>query len=335
MELGLHFSYQSTTTPWPDLFEQSLEQLALGLQHGVKAAFVAEHHFLQDNWVPSPLVACAGISGRFPGLTVGTDVLLLPLHHPVRVAEDCAVLDNLTRGKFILGVGLGWRDEEFRAYGVSRPERVGRLVESLELVRRLLGETSVTHQGRYFTVEGLTITPRPVQQPHPPIWLGAIVPEAVKRAGRLGLVWIMPPGLDLERLRELQAVYLDHLDPAERAAGVGRTRPLRREAVVAPTMETAWALARPTLDYEYGVVYRDLYPDYPRGGTVKDFAQYARGRFLIGPPEVVLEEIDRYKAALAPTHLILRIHLPNMAQDHVLEGLALLGDAGQKAGLWS
>lgn len=335
MELDLHFSYQSTTTAWPELFEQSLEQLALGLQLGAKAAFVAEHHFLPDNWVPSPLVACAAINSRFPQLTVGTDVLLLPLHHPVRVAEDVAVLDNLTKGKFILGVGLGWRDEEFRNYGVRRQERVARLLESLEIVRRLLTEPDVTYHGKYFAVEGLTITPRPVQHPHPPIWLGAIVPEAVKRAARLGLVWIMPPGLDLERLRELQELYLEHLTPALRGGEVGGTRPLRREAVVATTMEDAWAYARPTLDYEYGVVYRDVYRDYPLGGAVQDLARYARDRFLVGTAEVVMEEIERYRAALGPTHLILRMHLPNMEHRRVLEGLELLGSAGRKAGLWS
>lgn len=335
MELALHFSYQSTTTPWAELFEQSLAQLALGQRLGVRAAFVAEHHFLPDNWIPSPLVVSAAIAGRFPELTVGTDVLLLPLHHPVQVAEDVAVLDHLTRGKFILGVGLGWREEEFRAYGVRRSERVPRLLEALDLIRRLLSGTAVSYAGKYWRVEDLTITPRPFQHPHPPIWLGAIVPTAVKRAAQLGLVWIMPPGLDVERLRELQALYLDHLDPSQRAGEAGNIRPLRREAVVARTLEEAWERARPTLDHEYGVVYRDVYPDYPVGGTVKQLAEYARGRFLVGPPEEVLEEINRYRSALAPTHLLLRMHLPNMAHEQVLEGLELLGTMGRQAGFWS
>jgi alkanesulfonate monooxygenase SsuD/methylene tetrahydromethanopterin reductase-like flavin-dependent oxidoreductase (luciferase family) len=324
-ELGLHFSYQSTTTPWPDLFEQSVEQLRVGRAVGVTMALVAEHHFLPDNWVPSPLVACAALSGRMPELTVGTDILILPLHHPVRVAEDVAVLDNISRGKFILGVALGWREEEFRAYGVPVRERVPRLVEGIALVRRLLAETAVTFRGTYHSVENVTITPRPVQRPHPPIWLGAIVAAAVQRAGELGLVWIRPPGLDLGQLDELEARYVARLDPALRTGTVGQTRPLRREAVVAATMERAWELARPTLDYEYGVVYREVYADYPLGGTVKDLIEYSRGRFLVGTPDFVWEEIDRYRETLGTTHVLLRMHLPDMDHRRVVEGLELLG----------
>jgi len=330
VELGLHFSYQSTQTPWPDLFDQSVEQLRVGQAAGVTMAVVAEHHFLPDNWVPSPLVACAAISGRMPEVTVGTDILILPLHHPVRVAEDVAVLDNISKGKFILGVALGWREEEFRAYGVPLRERVPRLVENLEIVRRLLAGTSVTYQGKYHSVEGVTITPRPVQRPHPPIWLGAIVAPAVQRAGTLGLVWIRPPGLDLKQLQALEALYVERLDPALRGGQVGRTRPLRREAVIASTMERAWELARPTLDYEYGVVYREVYEDYPLGGSVKDLIEYSRGRFLVGTPDFVWEEIERYRETLGTTHVLLRMHLPNLEHERVREGLELLAVKGRK-----
>ncbi len=131
--------------------------------------WLSEHHFLEDGYLPSLLPIAAAAAARTKRLLIGTSVLLLPFHNALRVAEDAAVVDIISGGRFMLGVGLGYRLEEFRTFGVPVKERVARLEEGLEVIRRAWTQERVTFHGRYYHLDGVTVTPKPVQQPHPPI----------------------------------------------------------------------------------------------------------------------------------------------------------------------
>src|SRR5437762_10059934 len=126
-------------------------------------------------------------------MTLGTGCLLLPLHHPVEIAEQLATLDVITGGRFIFGVGLGYRDVENEAMGHDPKERVGRLVEGLEVIERLWNGEPVTYQGTHFRLRDVRISMRPLQRPRPPIWLAANSDAGVRRAARLGDAWLMNP----------------------------------------------------------------------------------------------------------------------------------------------
>src|SRR5688500_1661346 len=146
VRLGLHYSPSSTTgMDWADLHEASIEQAVVAESYGFDSVVVAEHHFTKDGWVPSPIVVCGGLATRTKRIRIGTDIIVLPLHHPVTVAENMVTLDTLSRGRAICGVGLGWREQEFNTFGVPFKQRVGRLEEGTQLVRRLLAEENVTH----------------------------------------------------------------------------------------------------------------------------------------------------------------------------------------------
>src|SRR3712207_4261870 len=140
-------------------------------------------------------------------MILGTNIILLPLHHPVEIAEQFATLDAMTSGRIVLGVGLGYRQEEFAAFGIPTRARVGRLTESIEIIKRLWTEDDVTYQGKHFQLTNVSIRPRPVQQPRPPIWVGATSEPAIRRAALHGDAWMAAPSDTVPRMKELLALY--------------------------------------------------------------------------------------------------------------------------------
>ncbi|MGD9653531.1 MAG: LLM class flavin-dependent oxidoreductase, partial [Candidatus Dadabacteria bacterium] len=119
-----------------DLYPEMLEEISLADQMGFDSAWLTEHHFLEDGYCPSSLVAAAAIAARTKNIRIGTGVLLMPLHDPVRVAEDAAVVDLISGGRLILGIGLGYRQEEFSAFGRTLKQRRGRMEESIEILQK-------------------------------------------------------------------------------------------------------------------------------------------------------------------------------------------------------
>ncbi len=117
---------------------------------------------------------------------IGTFLRLLPLHNAVRLAEDAATVDVISKGRFDLGIGKGYASHEFLGYGISRKERASRFEEGIEVSRGIWTRDPFSFQGKHYDLRDIRLTPKPVQQPHPPLWVGALNPKAVDRAARLG-----------------------------------------------------------------------------------------------------------------------------------------------------
>src|SRR5207244_7996780 len=163
----------------------------------------ASQHSLSDPFTYfQPIPTLARDSAEARGMTLGTGCLLLPLHHPVEIAEQLATLDVITAGRFVFGVGLGYRDVENEAMGLNPKERVGRLVEGLEVIERLWNGEPVTYHGTHFRLREVRISMRPLQQPRPPVWLAANADAGVRRAARLGDTWLMNAHATLPRSEE-------------------------------------------------------------------------------------------------------------------------------------
>jgi alkanesulfonate monooxygenase SsuD/methylene tetrahydromethanopterin reductase-like flavin-dependent oxidoreductase (luciferase family) len=195
------------------LYHEIIDDIVMAEELGYDTVAITEHHFTDDDWAPSPLMLHSAIAMRTRRIRLTTYVGLLPFYHPVRLAEDGAVLDILSGGRYEFGFGLGYRPEEFMGYGMQMKERSRRADEMLEIIRRLWDGETVTFKGKYFSCEKAKLTPRPVQQPRPPIYVGGFAPNAVKRAARMadGLL-----GGELDSIR----IYLDELralgkDPAQ------------------------------------------------------------------------------------------------------------------------
>ena len=175
--------------PAPDLYRAILEQVRRAEEIGYDNVWLTEHHFTADEYNPSLLPTAAAIAAATERIRIGTFVLLLPFQHPVRVAEDATCVDILSNGRFDLGVGQGYSREEFDALCMPRQERSARLAEGVRLIRRLWSEERVTFDGKFVRVKDLSLSPRPVQRPHPPVVIGGGTAAAFQRAVRHGNGW--------------------------------------------------------------------------------------------------------------------------------------------------
>jgi probable F420-dependent oxidoreductase len=153
---------------------------------GFDSVWVSEHHGSADGYLPSLLPMLAGLATATERVQLGTGVMLAPFHHPLRLAEDAAVVDQLSGGRLILGLGLGWRDEEFRMFNVPVSERVRRTSETVDVLRKAWTGDRFTHEGRVFRFDDVKVTPPPARESGPPIYLGGFVEAAVRRAGHQG-----------------------------------------------------------------------------------------------------------------------------------------------------
>ena len=156
-----------------DFTRETLDQIAWGENHGFDDVWLSEHHFIEDGYLPSILPVAAAIAARTKRIRIASGVLLMPFHNPVRLAEDIAVVDIISGGRFELGVGVGFKHEEFEGFGVPFKERGARTNQSLEIIRRLLSGETVTYKSEFFDFKNVKVTPEPIQKPHPPYGWGA------------------------------------------------------------------------------------------------------------------------------------------------------------------
>jgi len=188
LRFGLWYSFRNPA-PWavdyPSLYAAHLRQIAWAETIGYDDVWLTEHHFCSDGHAPSILPLAAAVAATTRRIRIGTGVLLLPLHHAVRVAEDAATIDILANGRFELGVGVGYRPQEFAGLGYQTRERATRTDEGLEVIRRLWSGEPVDYAGQHYRLDGVRLSPLPVQRP-PPLWVGGFAPAAARRAARLG-----------------------------------------------------------------------------------------------------------------------------------------------------
>ena len=176
----------SNPRPLPDLYKDHLEEAVLAEELGFNDVWASEHHFAEDAWNPSPVTFLAAVAARTARVRVGTYVLLLPFHNPVRVAEDIAVLDNISGGRVDLPVGVGSAAGEFRTFGIPFNERLGRTFEALRIIERCFAGEEFSHKGKYYDFPNVRMTTTPVQKPGPPIWVASMGDQSVEWTARRG-----------------------------------------------------------------------------------------------------------------------------------------------------
>ena len=172
--------------PYDQLYNEIIDQIVWGEENGFDDIWLSEHHFIEDGYSPSLMPIAAAIASRTKKIHIGTSVILMPFHNPVRMAEDAATVDVISGGRFELGVGVGYKVEEFESFAISSKERGARTNEGLEIIRRLWEGETLTFEGKYYTVTKAKLTPEPIQQPRPPIWVGGFTPPALRRAAKYG-----------------------------------------------------------------------------------------------------------------------------------------------------
>src|SRR5262245_4390830 len=274
------------------------------------------HHWLIDPFQHfQPIPVLARFAAEAGAMDLVTGVLLTPLLNPVQVAEDVATLDHICQGRLVLGIGLGYRHEEFEAAGGKMSERVPRFEEGLALMKRLWTDEEVTHHGRFHRVTAARPTARPYQRPHPRIWIAAMTEPAYRRAGRLGHPFYALGTLTHPELREALAVWRAAL--AEHGHAVPAEIPVHREFYVAATREDARAKARPAVEAKYRGYAQHGLPSVGASLASRGLDRLMDDPFVIGGPEDCLEKLARL-SELGTTHLALRLFWPDMAQAEAL-----------------
>ncbi len=198
-----------------DEYEDILALARLAEEIGFDAFWVSEHHCAADAYLPSLTTMLAAVAAVTKRMLLGTGVVLAPFQHPLRFAEDCAVVDQLSRGRLIVGLAAGWRRAEFDAFGIPVAERVGRTIELVKICRAAWHQDRFSFKGRYFSYENVALTPKPAGPLR--LMLGGRAPAAVARAGRLadGFLGTGTPQNRIEDFRSQVAIF----DQAAREAG--------------------------------------------------------------------------------------------------------------------
>jgi len=267
------------------------------------------------------------IMPEVPNMRLITGIVLLSLHKPLDIAEQLASIDVMSDGRLVFGAGLGYRDVEFLGFGTTQKDRVPRLVENLEAIKRLWTEDHVNMKGSHFDLVDCTIALKPQQKPMPPIWLGANADAAVRRAAKLADTWFINPHQRMDTIERQLNIYKQAL--AEFDKPFPKELPLMREIFVARTREEAIRLARPYLEEKYKV-YHAWGQDkaMPKGDDdlSLDFDELTRDRFLFGSPDEVTEQIVGYNKNLGVTHLMLGLHWVGMPHSQVTDSMRLFAE---------
>jgi alkanesulfonate monooxygenase SsuD/methylene tetrahydromethanopterin reductase-like flavin-dependent oxidoreductase (luciferase family) len=291
----------------------------LGYDSITKTAHYSAHPWQMLQLVPM----LARFTAEAPRLRLNAGVVLLPLLSPLHVAEEFATLDVMSGGKVTLGVGLGYRDVEFKAFGVPRSQRARRLEDNLIAIRRLWTEETVTMKARHFELDGASCSLKPLQKPHPPIWIGAFADPAIERAARLGDCWYIGPSVTIDVTARQMEIYRRALDTAGKPFPT--ELPLRREVFVAKTRAEAFRLCQPYLGAKYAA-YHSWGQELPSddGGLGQDFASLAADRFLIGSPDEIAEQVVAIHRRLGANHLVMSTEWAGMPHSLAAETIEMI-----------
>jgi alkanesulfonate monooxygenase SsuD/methylene tetrahydromethanopterin reductase-like flavin-dependent oxidoreductase (luciferase family) len=326
MKLGIYLNSQHPDTDdAARRIAETLEQARLIAALGFDSIWAGEHHVTPGFHYFPQLFVLQQAAAAAEGLWIGTNLILLPLHNPIELAETGAFMDVVTGGRFLFGVGLGYRPEEFAIYGIPMSERVSRLIEGIDIVRRLWSEDRVTHLGRHWQFHDATIRPRPLQSPRPPILIGAQVEAAIVRAARIADGWLAVPVPRLKKIAEQVTLFAS----TRAAAGLSPSRHICRliEVSCARDEDQAFRRAAPYLLEKYASYatwgLQDIALDR-NANPEQQLRGLAAERFAIGTPAQVADMlIAQHRAGI--THAAMRVSWPGMPQDDILAGIEMLG----------
>jgi alkanesulfonate monooxygenase SsuD/methylene tetrahydromethanopterin reductase-like flavin-dependent oxidoreductase (luciferase family) len=317
VDAGLLFSFRNPARwrrPFPDVYADELALIRRAEELGFDTIWLTEHHFADDGYSPSVLTLAAAVAAVTERVRIGFNLLLLPLHNAIRVAEDVATLDVLSGGRIDVGVGQGYAVHEFAGFGVDRAERLSRFVEGLDVLEGLWTQDPFSYSGRHYRVDGARLSPKPEQAPMP-LWIGANVESAVRRAGRRGANLL---GLDSKRL---QAAYEDARTSAGYPVDTAKVLQLHWTYVGADD-DAAWAEAAPHFHHMMEVYagWANASGDADKGGPrtvvppeneLRDPGRPLMFRPVFGGPDHVTTTLQSAIDRVRTTHLCLGV-LPGM-----------------------
>ncbi|MGH8063698.1 MAG: LLM class flavin-dependent oxidoreductase [Candidatus Entotheonellia bacterium] len=299
----------------------------LAEQVGFDAILVGEHHQHRDGFLPSPLIVSTAVAARTQKIRIGTGILLLPLYHPVHVAEDAATLDIISNGRLILGVGMGYQAGDFGAFGIPPSQRVSRMEEGIDIIRGCWTQDTFSYDGKRFRLDNVAVYPKPVQQPHPPIWVGAMADESIRRAAQYGDAWLTGITQPMPNIRRHTQAYKAYAGECQRPARII----LMRDAWVAETRQQAQDEYGPEVLTAYKYYWKSDSLSFQDNRSEAEFTieQMAPDRIILGPPEEVVDQLQRWQEATDAEMVIFRLrqaHSGGPPHEKIMRAIRLFGD---------
>ena len=314
MKFGLLIGDTATSaTPPSEWLADCLRMAVAAEGAGFDSLAIGQHFAAYPKVYPQPIPLLARIAGEVQSLRLITGILLLPLLPPVEVAEQIATLDVISGGRVIMGVGAGYREDEFLAFGIPFEQRVSRLAESLAVIKLLWTGDPVDFSGKHFQLSNIRCGIRPLQQPGPPIWMAGSVDAAVRRAATLADAFYGYTRSDIDLLSSQQSLYRQSL--AERGRKDPGELSLRREVFIAETSGLAWERAEALIGpHLVAIDSWGMSKDLGKAGSgAASFRDYARGRFIIGDPDECATQVEAYRQRIGTCHIVTRIRWPGMS----------------------
>jgi alkanesulfonate monooxygenase SsuD/methylene tetrahydromethanopterin reductase-like flavin-dependent oxidoreductase (luciferase family) len=287
------FGWADRATPLTTIYQRAVERFEIMDRTGYDAVWLAEHHFSGFSVCPSVHMMATLAAARTQRLRIGTAVSLAPFYHPLRLAEEIALLDNLSGGRVNWGAGRGFSPVEFKAFGVPVEESATRFREAVEIVLAAWTHERVTHRGQHFAFENVELLPKPLQQPHPPVWMAATSESAIDWAAGAGFSILMDPHCTHAELAAKRAHYGERLAAAGHEDG-GRDIPMARLIALADTTARAEEVARRgagwMVDSYIGPQHAPHHQN-PATTAPDPVERYVREVILHGTPESVTDQI--------------------------------------------
>lgn len=308
------------------LYQEMVEDARWAEELGFSHFWLTEHHFWYDGYCPSLLVAAGAVAARTSRIRVGTSMLLLPMHDPLRVAEAAAVADNIAGGRLDLGVAVGYRDVEFDAFGVPRRERGARMEEALEVLHLAWTEERFSYHGRFFHYENVRLEPKPIQRPIP-IWMGGWAEPVARRAARRGYSLMgatgealkiyqeeaKAHGVDISRATVTTGgdIWVDEDEERARREMSALLRYLYREQL------GGWGF------FTNPLTRRPVFFDQPQ--VLSNLVEVAVSQAIIGRPETVAAKIQqRLQANPLANHVFCRVRFDSVPRERLHRCMELL-----------
>jgi alkanesulfonate monooxygenase SsuD/methylene tetrahydromethanopterin reductase-like flavin-dependent oxidoreductase (luciferase family) len=281
--------------PYHEYLAQALDFIQAAEALGFDGVFVPERHLLREGYVPAPIATLALIAGRTHTLKLGTQVAVLPTYDPIRLAEEVAFLDQASNGRVVLGLGTGYKKEDFAAFGIPLESRSSRMDEALRIMFDYWTQDQVDFEGRHFSLKGVATGLRPLQRPYPPVFLAVRGKSAARRAARLGT------GVMLDAPDDVVRYFVQQLEAHARDRSEVDVA-LLRDGFIAPTANEGWSIAGDHLRWEAAVTRQWL---QATSDTTQDASRdeeaFLRWRYMVDDPAAwrarIREDIARFSWA--------------------------------------
>src|SRR5262245_12635004 len=341
MDFGLFFLMQRDPA-WSEqaVYDSGVEQMLAAESLGYHSVWLAEHHFNDYGLCPAPPVLAASIAARTTTLRFGMGVNLLPLHHPVDLAEQLAVLDVVSGGRLDVGIGRGGTLQDYQTFQSDRGDARARVEEGIALMRQCWSGQPFDFQGRFHSAERLHVRPRPVQQPHPPVYIAANSEDSVRSAARLGLPTLSSFFVPREELMRRQQIY--------RQESLALGRPM---ATIQALERQSWGMQLVHVAPSHAEALKAVEPGFmgyqrrmaalrseSTGGSVpnsfdrsyvrlRPFREYLdNGMAVIGTPSEVRKQLQEYLDATGYQRVMLLMAVPGLETELALRSMRLFAE---------